>query len=191
MDDMSPPPVRLLIHGASGRMGRALLRLAAEDNRFRVVAACSASGNALTEAGEVPLFAASALDQVPAFDVAVDFSLPPGFDRILALCRQREVALVSGTTGLEAAQFTALEQAALQVPVLWAANFSLGVAVLGDLVRRAAQALPQWDCDLIEAHHIHKRDAPSGYSAGTGRGGPAGTRRRTALCQPARRRHRG
>jgi 4-hydroxy-tetrahydrodipicolinate reductase len=168
MDDMSPPPVRLLIHGASGRMGRALLRLAGEDRRFQVVAACSTSGNALAEAGEVPLFPASALDQLPAFDVAVDFSLPPGFDRILALCRQRGVALVSGTTGLEAAQLTALEQAARQVPVLWAANFSLGVAVLGDLVRRAAQALPQWDCDLIEAHHIQKRDAPSGTALALG-----------------------
>jgi len=54
------------------------------------------------------------------------------------------------------------------MPVLWAANFSLGVAVLGDLVQRAAAALHGWDCDIVESHHVHKKDAPSGTALALG-----------------------
>ena len=60
------------------------------------------------------------------------------------------------------AQRAALDAAALRIPVLWASNFSLGVAVLHDLVERAARALPDWDCDIVEVHHTRKLDAPSG-----------------------------
>ncbi len=154
--------IRLLIHGASGRMGRALLRVAADDARLEVVAAVSGQGDPIAEAGSVPVFAAKDLAQVPAFDVLVDFSLPVAFDAALELARQRKAAFVSGTTGLSESQRVALDAAAREIPVLWASNFSLGIAVLTDLVRRAAAALPQWSRDLVESHHIHKQDAPSG-----------------------------
>ena len=110
----------------------------------------------------VPQFAASELAAAPEFDVAVDFSLPEGFDPVLALCLKRGKALVSGTTGLSDAQRAAIAQAGTRIPVLWAANFSLGVAVLGELVERAAKALPGWDFDIVESHHAQKKDAPSG-----------------------------
>lgn len=161
-------PIRVLIHGASGRMGRALLRLAAADPRLALVAAVSSRGAPVAEALDLPMFSSASPDAVPAFDVAIDFSLAPGFDAVLALCSQRGVPLVSGTTGLEASQFAALDQAAARIPVLWAANFSLGVAVLTDLVQRAAAVLPEWDCDLVEAHHTQKRDAPSGTALALG-----------------------
>ena len=154
-------PVRILIHGASGRMGQALLRLCAEQADCMVVGAVSRKVGQRVIDG-VPQFAAEELHGVPAFDVAIDFSLPEGFDRILALCMERGAALVSGTTGLDAAQRAALDVAAQRIPVLWASNFSLGVAVLHDLVERAARALPDWDCDIIELHHTRKLDAPSG-----------------------------
>ena len=162
-------PIRLLIHGASGRMGRALLRLARADARFHVVAAVSRSGAALDEAGPTPMFPAARLREVPRFELAVDFSLPAAFDAVVELCREREAALVSGTTGLSVAQLRAFDAAAIAVPALWAANFSLGVAVLGELVRRAAEMLPGWDCDIVESHHVHKRDAPSGTALALGR----------------------
>src|SRR5690606_29820175 len=116
----------------------------------------------------VPQFSTSELGGVPAFDVAVDFSLPEGFDRLLAACRQRGAALVSGTTGLSGSQRDALADAASVLPVLWAANFSLGVAVLEELVERAAAALAGWDCDIVETHHVHKKDAPSGTALALG-----------------------
>jgi 4-hydroxy-tetrahydrodipicolinate reductase len=138
-------PLRLLIHGASGRMGSALLRLAADDSRFVVAAAVGRD-----------------LSGCPDFDVAIDFSLPAGFDAVLDLCRSRAAALVSGTTGLSESQREALANAGNEIPVVWASNFSLGVVVLEDLVRRAATALPGWHAEITETHHVHKKDAPSG-----------------------------
>ena len=155
-------PIRLLIHGASGRMGQALLRLCGEQAGCQVVAAVTHKSPAQRVVDGVPFFAAKELSGAPAFDVAVDFSLPEGFDPILALCVTRGAALVSGTTGLSDAQRADLDAAAKQIPVLWASNFSLGVAVLTELVERAAAALPGWDCDIVEAHHTQKKDAPSG-----------------------------
>jgi len=161
--------LRLLIHGASGQMGQALLRLAAEQpDAFRVVGAVSGGAPAQRVVDGVPYFAASELHGVPDFDVAIDFSLPRGFDGILALCAERQAALVSGTTGLEPAQRAALQSAAARIPVAWASNFSLGVAVLTDLVERAARTLAGWDCDIVEAHHTRKQDAPSGTALSLG-----------------------
>ena len=155
------PTARLLIHGASGRMGEALLRLCREDARYDVVGAVSRKVGQRVVDG-VPQFAASELPGVPAFDVAIDFSLAEAFDPILALCLSRGAGLVSGTTGLGDVQRLSIEQASARIPVLCASNFSLGVAVLDELVARAGQALPGWDCDIFEAHHNQKQDAPSG-----------------------------
>jgi len=167
-------PLRLLIHGASGRMGRALLRLCAEaPERFEVVGAVSRKPEQRVVDG-VPQFATSELNGVPAFDVAIDFSLPDGFDAILALCVARGKPLVSGTTGLSDAQREALAAAARSIAFAWESNFSLGVAVLHDLVERAARALPGWDCDVIEMHHAGKRDAPSGTALTLGDAASAG-----------------
>ena len=159
---MDTSPTRLLIHGASGRMGQALLRLAAEQPACTVVAAVTRRAPAQRVVDGVPHFAATELGGVPAFDAAVDFSLPEGFDAVLALCVDRGCPLVSGTTGIDAAQQDALAAAATRIPLVWASNFSLGVAVLAELVERAAAALPGWDVDIVESHHVHKKDAPSG-----------------------------
>jgi 4-hydroxy-tetrahydrodipicolinate reductase len=158
-------PVRLLIHGASGRMGRTLLRLAAGDSRFAIAAAVSRGGS---DANGLRAISSAEIGSAPDFDVAIDFSLAEGFDGVLALCRSRHRTLVSGTTGLNDAQRAALESASAEIPVLWAENFSLGVAVLTELVRRTAAALPQWDCDIVETHHSGKRDAPSGTALSLG-----------------------
>ncbi|WP_166207316.1 4-hydroxy-tetrahydrodipicolinate reductase [Cognatiluteimonas telluris] len=154
-------PCRILIHGANGRMGQALLRLAAARTDMDVVAAVSRTVGQRVFEG-VPRYGGDELGTVPAFDVAIDFSLPQAFDGVLAVCLERNASLVSGTTGLDDAQRGALEVAARRIPILWASNFSLGVAVLRDLVARAAHALPDWDCDIVESHHAGKRDAPSG-----------------------------
>jgi 4-hydroxy-tetrahydrodipicolinate reductase len=167
-------PLRLLIHGASGRMGQALLRLcAAEPERFEVAGAVSRKPQQRVVDG-VPQFAAAELGGVPAFDVAIDFSLPEAFDAVLATCAARKAAFVSGTTGLTDAQRAVLAEAAQAIPVLWASNFSLGVAVLADAVARAARAVPGWDCDIVEAHHAGKRDAPSGTALSLGEAAAAG-----------------
>ncbi len=167
-------PVRVLVHGASGRMGQALLRLAAARDDMTIVAAVSGRAPRQRVIDGVPYFGASELAGAPPFDVAIDFSLPGGFDALLALCRARRAALVSGTTGLNDAQRSALAEAGEQIPVLWASNFSLGVAVLQDLVARASAVLPGWDCDIVESHHTRKLDAPSGTALTLGQAAAAG-----------------
>ncbi|MFL6592123.1 MAG: 4-hydroxy-tetrahydrodipicolinate reductase [Luteimonas sp.] len=160
-------PVRLLLHGASGRMGQALLRLAAQGQEMRIAAAVARTVQQRVVDG-IPHFSANELAGTPEFDVAVDFSRAGAFDGVLGLCSARAVPLVSGTTGLTSEQEAAMAAAAARIPILWASNFSLGVAVLADLVERAARALPGWDCDIVEAHHVHKQDAPSGTAIALG-----------------------
>ena len=142
-------------------MGSALLRLAAGKPEVLVVAAVSRS-RGLAAGAHLNFFPADELQVCPAFDVAVDFSLPDALAPLLSACLTRNAALVSGTTGYSADQFRGLEAAARQIPIVWAANFSLGVVVLEDLVQRAAAALKHWDVRIEETHHAHKKDAPSG-----------------------------
>ncbi len=154
--------VSLLIHGANGRMGQALMRLCAAEAGCHVVAAVSRRPPAQRVVDGVAHIAASEMNAAPDFGVAIDFSLPEAFDALLAMAESRGVPLVSGTTGLDEAQRRRMAEAATRIPVLWASNFSIGVAVLHALVRQAAAALPGWDCDIIEMHHTRKLDAPSG-----------------------------
>lgn len=160
-------PVRLLVHGASGRMGQSLLRQCADRDDCTVVAAVARSVGQRVVDG-IPYLAPGGFEGMPAVDAIIDFSLPDAFDAILGAAEARGVAFVSGTTGLSDAQRAALDAAAGRIPVLWTANFSLGVALLGELVERAAAALPGWDCDIVEAHHVHKLDAPSGTALALG-----------------------
>lgn len=147
-------PLRIAINGAGGRMGRALQALLRNDVRFDLVATIGASGE---------------WRDAPSLDVVVDFSTPAGFEAALAHCEAHKVALVSGTTGLGAAQRERFAAAASRIPVLHAANFSLGIAVLTLLVREAATALADWDLEILEAHHARKADAPSGTALALGR----------------------
>ncbi len=171
---MTDTPLRLFLHGASGRMGQAILALLPEAPGLVLAGASARDPARLALPAGAAAVAAGRLDEAPAFDVLIDFSLPEAFDAALALAVARGAAFVSGTTGLSAAQEAALADAGARVPVLWAANFSLGVAVLGALVKRAAAALPGWDCDIVEAHHVHKRDAPSGTALALGAEAAAG-----------------
>ncbi|CAN5127146.1 4-hydroxy-tetrahydrodipicolinate reductase [soil metagenome] len=166
-------PLRLLVHGASGRMGGALLRLAADAPDLQVVAAVSREGIA---GGAIGL-PTGGMDRAPDFDVAIDFSLPEALPAVLALCQSRGRPLVCGTTGIGAAERAALQTAAATIPVLWASNFSLGVVVLEDLVERASRALAGWEIRMSETHHVNKKDAPSGTAITLARAAERGSGR--------------
>ena len=154
--------IKLIIFGASGRMGRALLRIAASDHRFELVAGVVGRNVLPIEGVSCPLFAIHQLDELPKFDIAIDFSQPEAFETILQICKTHPAALVSGTTGLNDQQKKYMAETSKEIPVLWASNFSIGVAVLNDLTRRAANALKEWSVEITETHHVHKKDAPSG-----------------------------
>lgn len=166
-------PVAVAIHGASGRMGQALVRLAAARDDIDVVAAIvresSVRHGQPIEATGSALVYRSVLAGVEDLDAVIDFSGADGFDAALAAALAHGVAFVSGSTGLDDRQIDALDAAAARVPVLWASNFSVGIAVLRRLVRDAARALPGFDCEIVETHHRHKKDAPSGTALTLGR----------------------
>jgi 4-hydroxy-tetrahydrodipicolinate reductase len=166
-------PVRVGVNGAAGRMGTALCRLLADDPRFvllrAVVTPQSASlGVPVPASAGQTLRYASGWDDAPALDVVIDFSSPAGLDAALAHCLQAGVALVAGSTGYGAATDERLRKAAGRIALLRAANFSLGVAVMRRLLREAAAALPDWDVEIVEAHHRGKRDARSGTALDLG-----------------------
>lgn len=146
--------ILLGITGTNGRMGRAFQTLLRDDPRFELAAKVARDDD---------------WRAVPRLDVVIDFSTPEGFDAALAHCGAHGVALVAGTTGIGAARHAHIAAAAAKIPVLYAANFSLGVAVLMRLVREAAAALPDWDLEIVEAHHARKVDAPSGTALALGR----------------------
>lgn len=162
----------LCVSGAAGRMGRRVAALAREDPRLRIVGALDAPGSPAlgrdlgTLCGGEPmgvLLCADPAEATGGAAVVVDFSLPAALPGLLRAAAAAGAAVVSGTTGLQAAQEAAVEEAALRVPVLVAPNFSLGIAVLRALAERAARWLgPAFDLELVELHHRHKVDAPSG-----------------------------
>jgi len=109
-------------------------------------------------------------------DIVIDFSLPEACEALLEAAIKTPKPLVIGTTGLSAHQLNLLKQASESMPVLYATNMSLGVALLNKLVYQAAAALEGFDIEIVEMHHKHKKDAPSGTaltlgeSAAHGRG---------------------
>jgi 4-hydroxy-tetrahydrodipicolinate reductase len=110
-------------------------------------------------------------------DVVIDFSSPQATESNLAACRAARKALLIGTTGFPAELTGAFQEAAKDIPLLVAPNTSIGVTLLIELVREAARALPpQFDIEIVEAHHRMKRDAPSGTALALGRAAAEGRR---------------
>jgi 4-hydroxy-tetrahydrodipicolinate reductase len=144
-------PIRISLFAPEGRMGKAIAHAVAEDDGF-------------------------AIDQDHA-DVLVDFSAPDGLRASLDRAVSGGIPILVGTTGLQAEHHAAIEEAARQVAVIHASNTSLGINLLRDLVEQATARLgPEWDIEILEMHHRHKVDAPSGtalllgQSAAKGRG---------------------
>ena len=161
--------LRVGVLGATGRVGRLLLSAIVQAEDLSLAAAVTRAGSSLIGVDAGVLAGLPPADRAltalgpgcfDRCDVVVDFSLPEGLAEALPLLGN--TALVTGTTGLDAAQEHALTAQASAAPVLTAANFSSGVTVLGDLVARAAKALPDYDVEVVEAHHRRKIDAPSG-----------------------------
>lgn len=166
------PLIRAVIIGASGRMGQALLRAVPAFPGLIITGAIAwVSSLALgRDAGEVAGLGRLNLPitsdlpaALAAADVALDFSQAAGARATLDACRAARKALLLGTTGFGAELDAELEAAAREVALLVAPNTSLGAALLTELTRIAARALPEsFDIDVLELHHRLKQDAPSG-----------------------------
>ena len=151
---------RVVVVGAAGRMGRAVEAAAATAGDIEIAARVDRSGS--FPAGAAGWTADLEAALAPGV-VVIEFSTPDAAAAAAAVCAARGVPLVSGATGLSAAQEAALQAAAARVPVLRASNFSVGVAVLRRALAAALAAAPRtWDVEIVERHHRMKKDAPSG-----------------------------
>ncbi|MFO0592609.1 MAG: 4-hydroxy-tetrahydrodipicolinate reductase [Polyangiaceae bacterium] len=163
--------MKLAVCGASGRMGLAVVRLAHAEGIPIVGAIVSAQSEALgRDVGELAGVGALgvAVDShaqggLIGADAVIDFSSPKALPDVAHTASRLGIAIVSGTTRLDAEAERMLDAAAKKVPVLWAPNTSVGVHVLKELAAAAARALgPGFDVEIVEAHHRGKVDAPSG-----------------------------
>jgi 4-hydroxy-tetrahydrodipicolinate reductase len=153
--------VRLAIAGAAGRMGHALIDAAGADPELKVVCAFDAAGG---QAGGLKVSTDPA--SVAQADVVLDFTRPEG---TLALLKHAR-AMVIGTTGFTEEDKDRIAQAAQRIPVVMAANFAVGVNTVYKLAETAAAILGDaYDVEIVEAHHRHKVDAPSGTALQLGR----------------------
>ncbi len=159
--------ITIIIAGAAGRMGRALIHAARTDVALRIVGAVErpdsphiGSDAGVLADGEALGLAISAAPTAAA-DVWIDFTNPAA--ALSALSQKPARAAVIGATGFSDADEALLRERALETPIVRAGNFSLGVNLLAALVEQAAARLgPAWDIEILETHHRHKLDAPSG-----------------------------
>lgn len=162
----------IAVNGAAGRMGQRLVALVAQDNDLQLAAALESANHPRlgADAGlmagidklDVPL--TSSLD-CPVGAV-LDFSVPAAAQQVTEICQQRKLPLVMATTGLDEQQQQLLQEAASEIPIVWAPNMSLAVNLAMKLATIAGQVLKDApggvDVDIIEQHHRFKEDSPSG-----------------------------
>jgi 4-hydroxy-tetrahydrodipicolinate reductase len=173
--------IRLAIVGASGQTGSRVVALAAGHPEFQVVAALTAESDPRLGQPAVPGDPSLVLaaDTTATFDVLIDFSTPAGTVQWCGRCFQAGTPFVSGTTGLSDEQQLVLHLAAEKVPVLTASNFSVGINLLLRLVGPIARELGhEYDVEIVEAHHRHKVDSPSGTALSLGKAVAAATGRK-------------
>jgi 4-hydroxy-tetrahydrodipicolinate reductase len=176
--------MKIAIAGAAGRMGQMLIRQIEQTPGCALAGAIEgANSNSLgRDAGEAAgvgtkgvKIVSDAGVAIAAAEVVIDFTVPAATVAHATIAASKGVSMVIGTTGLDPAQTAAVHEAARQVPILWAANMSVGVNILLALVEKTASMLdPAYDIEVLEMHHRHKIDAPSGTALALGRAAAAG-----------------
>jgi 4-hydroxy-tetrahydrodipicolinate reductase len=157
--------IRAVVAGAGGRMGSTILAALRAEKDFSLTGAFERPGSEHVgrDACGVPISGNIEQGLAKGADVVVDFTAPPASLQHAAVCAERGIALVIGTTGFTEEQKTALRAVSRRIPLVLAPNMSAGVNVLFRLVADAARALGSaYDVEVVEMHHRMKRDAPSG-----------------------------
>lgn len=164
--------MKLAVIGAGGRMGAAIIRHAsAHPEKFSIAAALETAENPLVgkDSGifsgiaKNGVIISSDFDEIAKADVALDFTFHTAVPANIGAAVKHNVSYVLGTTGLEDSEKEIVLEAAKKIPVVWSSNMSLGINILMDLVKRAASVLGAgYDAEIVEMHHRHKKDAPSG-----------------------------
>ena len=156
--------IRVAINGACGRMGKQLVSLCSQQPDMEVVGLWEAAGSPHVGTREqvVDLTVTEPFASKEP-DVIIDFTNQAGFDCLMEQWGDRDIRLVSGTTGISQEGLDTMRDLSRRTPMFWAPNMSVGVAVLRKLLRTAAASLDaEWDAEIVEMHHKRKKDAPSG-----------------------------
>ena len=175
---MSTSMIRIAIAGAGGKMGRQLIQAVSQIEGVTLGAAFEREGSSLigSDAGElagIGLCGVKVTDNLlkakDQFDVLIDFTRPEGTLAHLTFCVEHKKMMIIGTTGFDEAGKQAIANAAQQIAIVFAANFSVGVNLVLKLLEKATQIMGDYtDIEIIEAHHRHKVDAPSGTALAMG-----------------------
>jgi len=177
--------LRIAVAGAAGCMGRTVIRAIAESDGLALAAALVRTGTAHLGVQRGPPVGVALTDDavsaLSAADAVVDFSTPQASVRLAEMTAKAGVPHVIGTTGFSADQDQQIEAAARETAIVKSANMSVGVALLANLVKLAAEALPDFDIEILEMHHRRKVDAPSGTALLLGRAAADG---RSMRLQP-------
>lgn len=168
--------VRIVIAGAAGRMGHALVEAIASEPRAIVHALLEADGHpALGSEIAGTKVTCDALAAVLHADAILDFTTPATSVALSALAAQARIVHVIGTTGISADDQNKIVAASRHAPIVQSGNYSLGVNLLAGLVKQVAEKLgPDFDIEIVEMHHRHKVDAPSGTALMLGRAAAEG-----------------
>lgn len=174
--------ISIVVVGAAGRMGRAVVETATADPGFKVKAGVDRTPCPKDWDRALP-WVHDASEVVARGDVVIEFAGPDGAVEAARACAKTGAALVSGGTGLTASHDQALRQASESIAILRSANFSLGVLALRRALNAVLSAIPNWDVEIVEKHHRSKQDSPSGTAlalardAADARGYPASSLR--------------
>ncbi|MBF0384786.1 MAG: 4-hydroxy-tetrahydrodipicolinate reductase [Candidatus Omnitrophica bacterium] len=155
--------IKLAVSGCKGRMGQRITELALLDNEFALSALLEAEGNSSVgqKVGYVKIN--SDYDCIRGCDVLIEFTTPEATMENLDACLEHQVKMVIGTTGLDDKQRMKIIEAAQKIPIVYSSNMSVGVNILFKLVEIASQKTKNvYKPSITEAHHVHKKDAPSG-----------------------------
>lgn len=169
---------KIAIFGANGRMGRVLIEAIDQSQNATLNAAFVRASSTMmgVDVGELAGIGQRGLTVTDAnsadfsqIDIVIDFTLPDALEANLALCVQQKKPVVIGTTGLNQQQKDALQRASQHIPIVFAANYSIGVNLLLNLARQTARVMGGTaDIEIIEGHHRFKKDAPSGTAVAIG-----------------------
>jgi len=141
--------IKICVSGSKGKMGSSIIDLAKEDRQFELSGEFDVGGN------PNPL--------IEACDCLIEFTTPQATIEHLSICAEQKKAMVIGTTGLSDAEKESIKEAAKTIPIVFSPNMSIGVNLLFKIVEDTSKVLgPDYHVEIVEAHHVHKKDAPSG-----------------------------
>ncbi|HQP91307.1 MAG TPA: 4-hydroxy-tetrahydrodipicolinate reductase [Candidatus Omnitrophota bacterium] len=156
-------PIKLGVSGACGKMGNRILALAAQDPDFEISLALERLSHPQIGEKIAGVEVVSNREMLKNIDCLIDFSSPEATIANLEDCARFKKAVVVGTTGFSEEQKDRIRQSSKKIPVVFSPNMSIGVNIVFSLVKKAALALPKdYRISIVEAHHVHKKDAPSG-----------------------------